>query len=257
MKSDLIKTEEEIQLMRKAGKILGTILKELEQMVVPGIDAWKLEEKFIDLCKKNNVVPSCKNYDAGKGVPFPTGLCISTNDESVHCYPQKGQYLEEGDHVLIDTVVSYKGYHADSAITVPVGIISDDKARFLSTVKFAMDTAINVVKAGAKVGDISYAIQTIVETAGYNVLREYTGHGIGKSMHEEPSIPCFGKKGTGEELRSGMTITVEPLVCNGKPVVEHLNDDAWATRMKDGGNFAQYEHTVLVTDKGYEILTRV
>ncbi|HEX9804469.1 MAG TPA: type I methionyl aminopeptidase [Candidatus Dojkabacteria bacterium] len=252
----MIKTQEEIEIMRQAGRILGKILRELEQEVRVGLEVLKLEEKFLDLCKKEKVEPACKNYKRGKGKPFPTGLCVSINDECVHCYPKRGAKLQDGDNVLLDTVIRFKGLHVDAAITVGVGSISPEKKRLLETTKLALDTAINQIGAGKHVGDISNTIQTVVEMAGFNVIREYTGHGIGREMHELPSIPSWGDKGQGVVLEEGMTITIEPLVCTGDSKVINKKGEEWETVMADGGNFAQFEHTVLVKKRGFEILTK-
>ena len=251
------KTAEEINIMRDAGKILATILEELKNMVRDGLDVWELEKKFLSLCQLNKVVPACKNYTTSGLRPFPTGLCISVNDDGVHCYPKKGEVLKEGDTVLIDTVIGLKGLYVDSAITVGVGKIDDEAQRLLNTTYLAMMAGIKQAYAGNRIGDISNAIYTVVSMSGFDVLKDYSGHGIGRSMHEPPSVPCFGKAGTGEELLPGMTITVEPLVTQGEGAVIHKNKNDWETKTIDGKRFAQFEHTILITEGEPEILTKL
>ncbi|MBN1162453.1 type I methionyl aminopeptidase [Patescibacteria group bacterium] len=248
-----VKKPEEIQTMRKAGKILGNILKELENMISPNIKIWDLEERFLELTRKNNVVPSCKDYAPYDLPPFPTGLCVSVNNQSVHCFPKKNTILRNGDIVTIDTDIGLNGLYVDSAFSKGVGDISDERSLLLSTTKEARDKAIKKVKAGIRVGVISHTIQKTAQAKGFDVIREYAGHGIGKEMHEFPEIPCFGNKSNGPKLRENMTICIEPLICAGNPQIEHLS--SWETKMADNKDFCQFEHTVLVKKDGYEILT--
>ncbi|NMB92004.1 type I methionyl aminopeptidase [candidate division WWE3 bacterium] len=250
-----IKTDKEKETMRKAGKILAEMLLELKNNIRSGVDVWELEEKFIQMCKENNVTPSCKGYDSdGFLPPFPTGLCLSINNQSVHCYPKKGVILKNGDIVNIDTVINLEGLHVDSSVCIPVGDVSKDAKDLIETTKKALYEAASKVKHGVRVGVLSETIQKTVEKAGFNVLKDYAGHGIGYSMHEEPEIVCYGNKHEGPKLKDGMTICIETLVCTGNDEVFNVN--AWETRMKDGGLFCIFEHTILVTRKGYEILTR-
>jgi len=249
-----IKNQTEIEIMRKAGKILANMLIELEKDIKPGIDVWKLEEKFIEMCKKENVLPSCKGYDPGGFPPFPAGLCLSINSQSVHCYPKKGVILKEGDIVNIDTVIDMEGLKVDSAICVPVGNISQEAMDLIETTQRNLNNAISKVKDGIRVGVLSAEMQKTVEGAGFNVLKDYAGHGIGYSMHEDPEITCYGDKEDGPILEAGMTICIEALVCSGDDKVDNLN--AWETNMHDGGLFCIFEHTILVTKDGYEVLTK-
>jgi methionyl aminopeptidase len=248
-----IKTQEEIETMRKAGKLLSAILRELKSMIKPGLNVWDLEDRFITFCNKNNVLPTCKNYAPQGYPPFPTGLCISINSQSVHCFPRKTTVLKEGDVVNVDTVLSLSNLNVDSAFCVCVGKPSEQATKLLSAAKKALDLAIGKVKEGAKVGEISHVLQTTVEQAGFNVLKDYAGHGIGYQMHEAPEIPCYGDRHEGPTLKSGMTICIEALTCSGTDRVENLN--AWETKMADDGLFCIYEHTILVTKTGHEILT--
>lgn len=249
-----IKTSKEIETMRKAGKILANILFELKKEVKPGLDVWKLEEKFLQLCKQNNVTPSCKGYGKWGQPPFPTGLCVSINSQSVHCFPKKGVILKNGDIISVDTVIDLNGLKADSAFCIPVGKVSDGAEKLIKITEEALYNSISKVRNKVKVGVISEEMQNTVERAGFNVLKDYAGHGIGYSMHEEPEIACYGNKNDGPELKAGMIICIEALVCAGKDKVKNLNE--WETEMADSKLFCIFEHTVLVTKDGYEILTK-
>lgn len=250
-----IKTDKEKKIMRRAGKILANMLQELKKEVRPEVDVWKLEEKFIEICKEKGVIPSCKGYDSeGMLPPFPTGLCLSINSQSVHCYPKRGVILKDGDIVNIDTVINLEGLNVDSSVCVPVGNISKEAKDLIEITKKALYAAAGKVKDNVKIGVLSETMQKTVEKSGFNVLKDYAGHGIGYSMHEDPEIACYGSKYDGPKLKDGMTICIETLVCSGNDEVFNLN--AWETRMKDGGLFCIFEHTILVTKNGYEILTK-
>lgn len=253
---NLIKTKTQILTMQEGGKILRSILKKLKAMIKPGLQTMELEMEFLRLCDEYKVIPSCKNYQTHGLPPFPTGLCISINDQAVHCYPDKDQILNEGDSIAVDTVIAYKDLHVDSAFTIVAGKADSETTRFLDVTKMASSAGIKQAKAGNHVGDISYAIQTIMQLAGFNVLRDFVGHGIGLSMHEIPDIPCYGKRGQGMKLQSGMTLAIETLACQGDPDIDYPGPDAWQTKMADGKKFAIFEHTVLVTEKEPIILTR-
>jgi methionyl aminopeptidase len=248
--------EQKIEAMREGGKILRNILRQIEAAIEPELDTYVLEELFIKLCKENNVTPSCKGYQVANLPPFPTGLCLGVNEESVHCYPQKGQILREGDIVTVDTVIKHAGYHVDSAFTKGVGQISQEDQRFIDTTRLAANNAFKEAIAGNHVGDIGYAIDSILSMAGFNVLTDFVGHGIGERMHEAPDIPCFGARGRGMELREGMTLAIEILATQGGSEVNYRHPRDWQTFMADGKKFAIFEHTVLVTKDGPEVLTR-
>lgn len=249
-----IKTDNEIQIMREAGKILGNILQHLKDMSKPGLDSWELEEEFLRLCEKNNVTPACKGYAPHGFPPFPVGLCFNIDDEVVHNQPRKGLVLAEGQLITLDTVIEYKGYFVDSAISYGIGTIESNKQKLLDITENAMYEAIKLIKPGIRIGDMSNKIETTAKNAGFSVLTEYAGHGIGKRMHEPPEIPCYGQKNKGPTLKKGMTLAIEPLICEKSSKISHSN--FWDTKTDDGGNFAQFEHTVLVTNSGYEILTK-
>lgn len=253
MKEESIKTKEEIEILRKAGKILANILNEIKKDIKVGTEVWDLELKFLKLCEENKVIPACKGYTAGIFPPFPTGLCASINNQSVHCFPKKGIILKDGDIISIDTVVSLDGYHADSAFCVYVGNADAKTVKLVETSKKALNKAILKVREGVRTGVISETIQKTVEKEGFNVLKDYAGHGIGISMHEYPEILCYGSKRDGPKLKEGMVICIESLVCEGNDNVDNVS--AWETCMSDGGLFCTFEHSILVTKKGYEILT--
>jgi methionyl aminopeptidase len=253
MTGQTTKTPQEIETMREAGKILARILSQIRKEIKPGITTWELEQSFMKLVKKHKVTPSCKGYDPYLTDPFPTGLCVSVNNQSVHCFPKKSQKLKEGDIITIDTSIGFDEYHADSAFAAGVGKISKERQNLIETTEKALYSAVEKVKAGAKMGEVSHTLQKTVEKAGFNVLRDYAGHGIGKSMHEYPEVPCYGNPNQGPVLEEGMTICIETLVCSKKPALKQKS--FWETEMKDGGDFAQFEHTILVKKDGYEILT--
>ncbi len=253
MVETVVKNEKEIQIMRDGGKILSKIFKGLKSIIKPNLDVWDLEEKFLELCKENNVLPSCKGYGRGEMPPFPTGLCISINNQSVHCFPKKGVTLKEGDIVSIDSVINFEGLNVDSAFCYPVGKVDKRAEKLIETTKKALYSAISKVKEGVKIGVISENLQKTAEKEGFNVLKDYAGHGIGYSMHEYPEILCYGSKHDGPKLRAGMTICIEALVCEGEEDVKNVS--AWETEMSDGNRFCIFEHTVLVTKEGYEIIT--
>ena len=248
-----IKTSEEIEIMRKAGMLLSQILNELNLMIKPGLNVWDLEERFITFCNDNSVLPTCKSYTPSGYPPFPTGLCISINEQSVHCFPRKSVILKQGDIINVDTVITLSGLNVDSAFCAAVGNTSDKAERLMKTAKEALLKAIDKVKEGVKIGVLSQTLQKTVEKAGFNVLKDYAGHGIGYQMHEDPEIPCYGNKNEGPKLKEGMTICIEALTCSGSDKVVNLN--SWETKMADNGLFCIFEHTIFVKKDGYEILT--
>lgn len=254
MDKGLIKNEKEIQTMLGLGKILSSIFDDMEEIVKPGVAVMDLEKLFIDRCARSNVKPSCKGYSEGSLPPFPTGLCLSINHQSVHCFPKEGIFLKMGDIVNIDTVISFNGLHVDNAKCFPVGGIGRNVEQLIKTTEKALYNAISEVKDGIKMGVISNTLQKTVEKDGFNVLKDYAGHGIGYSMHEYPEVPCYGNKNDGPTLKEGMTICIEALVCEGDDYVENMSE--WETKMADGKRFCIFEHTVLVTRDSYEIITK-
>lgn len=250
-----IKNQSEIEVMRVAGKKLAQILNDLKALIKPNMEAWELEQKFLQLCINHNVEPVCKGYTPGYLPPFPTGLCFGINSQSVHCFPKKGQIIKDGDLITVDTSVRYKKLFVDSAFTVIAGKGSEEAKNLINITETAMYESIKKVKENVKIGLISNKMQKVVEEAGFNVLKDYAGHGIGYSMHEWPEIACYGSKFEGPRLKEGMTICIEALVCSGSDEV--INTSEWETKMLDSGLFAIFEHTVLVKKNGYEILTKI
>lgn len=242
-----IKTPEEIQIMREGGKILSQIMKELVKYTKAGICTEELDKLACDLAKKYNAQPSFKGY---KG--FPKSLCVCLNEELVHCLPSQ-RVIEEGDIVSLDFGIRYKGLCTDMAVTLGLGKIDRKIKKLICVTKKALYLGIKKIKAGAHLGDIGFAIQKYVEGQGFSVIRDLSGHGVGKEVHEPPQILCYGKPDTGKILEEGMTICLEPMACTGDYKIKQRQDGSFVT--VDGSISAHFEHTVLVTKRGYEILT--
>ena len=242
------KTESEIELMRKSGKILAETFKILEKEVRPGISTYELDKIAFDYIVSCGAKPSCLHYQG-----FPASICTSVDDAVVHGIPRKNQILAEGQIIGIDICVTYKGYVTDAARTYAVGEISAEKQSLIDVTKASFYEAISDLKAGSRVGDIGAKVQRFVEKHGYSVVRDLVGHGVGRGLHEDPSIPNYGTAGTGPKLIAGMTIAIEPMVNLGK--YEVVFDGMWDVRTADGKPSAHYENTVLITDQGVEILT--
>ena len=232
--------------MRQCGKILAAILDKLRMEVKPGIKTRWLDTIMVEESKKRGVKPSFKNYQG-----FPANLCVSVNDEVVHGIPGE-RVLKEGDIVSLDGGVIYNGFHTDAAITVGVGKISNQAKELIATTEGGLKAGITQANCGAYVGDISVAVQDYVESRGFCVVREYTGHGVGRELHEEPQIPNFAF-GKGPLLRSGMTLAIEPMV-NAGDWQTKLAPNQWTVLTADGSLSAHFEHTIVITDGRAEIL---
>ena len=243
-----IKTEEEIEKMRQAADLVSRVLGEVALWIKPGVTTRKIDTVAREFILDNGGKPACLGYNG-----FPATLCIEINETVVHGFPS-GRELREGDIIGTDCVVELNGYHGDSCYTFCVGDVDENLLRLLKVTKESLYLGIDMAKAGKRVGDISNAIQTYCERAGYNVVREMTGHGIGKSMHEAPEVPNFGRRGTGPVLRPGMCIAIEPMINLGSKNVV-IERDGWECRTRDRKPSAHYEHTVLITDGEPEILT--
>lgn len=251
-----IKTKSQIETMREGGKILAYILLLISEKIVPGVSGEKLEEIADREIKKHGAESSFRNYKIHRGgVPFPSSICISVNDEIVHGFP-KGKLIKEGDIVGIDLGIKYKGLHTDSAITVGAGKLSDEAQKLMKVTKEALSRAIKQVKPKNKLGDIGYAVQSYAEKNGFSVVRDLVGHGVGRSIHESPEVPNYGHKGEGIRLYPGMTFAIEPMVNVGKYYIK-IDDDEWTIRTEDGSLSAHFEHTVAVTDDGCIVLTEL
>lgn len=243
-----IKTKSEIEKMRAAGLAVSKTHEYLKPFIVAGMSEKELNylaEKYI---RSLGGIPSCIGYCG-----YPTGLCISVNDTVVHGIPS-GRTFRNGDIVSVDMVIGLDGYQGDAAWTYAVGEIDDQKKHLMEHTEKALYEGIAMVKPGNRIGDISYAVESYAVSHGLGVVRELSGHGIGKSMHEDPNVPNYGVKGTGPVLRPGMTICIEPMLTAGRRFVYCLAD-GWTVKTKDKKPAAHFEHTVLVTEDGYEILT--
>lgn len=243
-----IKSEKEIELMREAGRMMSKTHQYLKTLVKPGITTEEInrlgEEYIISL----GGVPTCKGYEG-----FPAGICTSVNDEVVHGIPSKRK-LKNGDIITLDLVIGYKGYQADSAWTYAVGEINDKKKYLMEHTEKALYEGIKMVKPGNRIGDISHAVEEYAKKHHLGVVKELVGHGIGTEMHEDPDVPNYGKAGTGPILKEGMTICIEPMLNLGTADI-YILDDGWTIITQDGKPAAHFEHTILVTKDGYEILT--
>jgi methionyl aminopeptidase len=239
--------------MAEGGRILGAIRDELAAYVRPGISTGTLDEIAEGEILKKGGRPSFKGYGHSDN-RFPASICASINDVVVHGIPSKTMILEEGDIISIDIGMIYKGFHTDTAVTVAVGKISDLKHKLMDVTKLSLMNAIEFARSGMRVGDISAAIQTTVEDAGFSVVRDLVGHGVGRSLHEEPSIPCFGKPGTGPILKEGMVVAIEPMVNAGGWQLT-TDADGWTMRTRDNSPSAHFEHTVAITASGPVVLT--
>ncbi len=245
----------EIQILRTSGKILAEVLDLVAKKVKPGISSLELDKLAESEILSRGAKPSFKGYFSQPGdPPFPASLCVSVNDEVVHGIPSKDKILKEGYIVGLDLGVEYQGYFTDAAVTVPVGKVHPSRLKLIKAAEESLAAGLKMVKPGNFTGDIGHAIETTVASFGYQVVRELVGHGVGKAVHEEPEVPCFGKPGTGTKLVSGMVLAIEPMVNEGDWKV-FFADDNWTIRTQDGGWSAHKEHTILVTNDGFEFLT--
>lgn len=250
-----IKTRNEIAKMREANRHVAEILLELRAMVAPGITTADLNRHAEKAIAERGVSSSFKGYDP-HGLPkYPAVLCVSVNDEIVHGIPA-GRVLEEGDIVSLDFGVSVDGFHGDSAITVPVGAIDPEAQKLLDVTGKSLCLAIDTMRPGNRLSDIGHAVQQHAEAEGYSVVKVFAGHGIGRKLHEPPWIPNYGAPNRGPRLMQGMVLAIEPMVNVGGPGVKML-DDEWTAVTADGSLSAHFEHTILITEDGPEVLTRV
>jgi methionyl aminopeptidase len=251
-----IKSQKEIEKMKEACKITAFVYEEIEKYIKPGITTMELDHFAERLIYEKGGIPAQKGYPSGqKGVPaFPGTLCISINDEIIHGIPSNKIIIKDGDIVSIDLVVYKNGFHGDAARTYIVGNKTAEKQKLVEITKQAFFEGIKYAVKGNRIGDISHAIGEFVQKNGYNVVKEFQGHGIGEEMHEDPGIPNYGKAGRGIRLEPGMTLAMEPMVMAGKSDICVL-DDGWTIITEDGSLAAHYENTILITEKEPEILT--
>jgi methionyl aminopeptidase len=239
----------ELEQMRQAGRLVGEVLAELASKVAPGVTTAELDELAEKRIVQAGATPAFKGYHG-----YPATICASINDEVIHGIPSGRRVLNEGDIVSIDVGASLDGYFGDSAITLPVGHVSEEAATLLRVTEEALFKAIEKVRPGARISDIGHAVQRHVESWGFSVVREFVGHGIGRRMHEEPQVPNYGEPGRGPRLAEGMVLAIEPMVNAGKPAVKVLAD-GWTAVTRDKSLSAHFEHTVAVTADEPWILT--
>lgn len=244
-----LKSERELQIMRKAGKIVAQILAEMAEMAKPGVTTGDIDRFAEGRIKDLGAVPAFKGYHG-----FPGVVCLSINDEVVHGIPSPKRVLKDGDIIGIDFGVIYDGWYGDSARTVAVGKIPPQTQNLLDITKQSLEAGIAECREGNRLYDIGHAVQTVAEGAGYSIVREFVGHGIGKALHEDPQVPNFGAKGKGIPLKAGMVLAIEPMVNAGRHEVRVLND-GWTAVTVDHSLSAHFEHTVAITPDGPEILT--
>jgi len=245
-----LKSQREIEVMARGGQILAETVSLMEQSVRPGISTQDLDRIAEDFIRSHaGAVPSFKGL-----YNFPASICTSINNEIVHGIPSRKRVLVEGDIVSVDVGVKYEGYHTDSATTVAVGEIPEESRRLLAITREALDAGVQAAMNGNHLGDIGAAVQQVVERAGFSVVRDLVGHGIGTGFHEEPQVPNYGKPSRGLRLVPGLTIAIEPMVNVGKPGIRTM-PDKWTVVTVDGGRSAHFEHTVAITENGPRILT--
>jgi len=245
-----LKTNKEIELMRAANLMVAEVLEILRGLVKPGINTMDLEKRALKETRKLGVKPAFKGYYG-----YPACLCASVNNVVVHGIPSKKTVLKEGDIIGMDFGVLYKGFYGDSAITVPVGEVSEETQRLLDVTENSLQKAIEAASPGNTLGDIAYAVQSFVEAEGFSVVRDFVGHGIGSKLHEAPQVPNFGQAGKGLNLEAGMVIAIEPMINAGKFKTRVL-EDGWTAVTVDGSLSAHFEHTVAITADGPYVLSR-
>lgn len=254
--SVIIKTKEQIEIIREGGKILAKVLSKVAKKVKPGISTFELDKYAYDLIKEGGDIPAFLNYKpTGAPKAFPSTICISVNNEIVHGIPSKARILKEGDIVSLDLGLKHKGYFTDHAVTVPVGKISKRDQELLDKTSKALELGIWAARGGATIGDIGHAIESFVNRK-YGIVRELSGHGVGVKIHEDPYVPNYGKAGKGQKLIPGMIIAIEPMLNMGSDYIVVADDD-WTIKTADGSRSAHFEHTILITEGDAEIITKL
>lgn len=247
----IIKSEEEIRLMKEAGAVTALILENLADIIEPGISTDKIDNFVEEIIARHGMIPAFKGYH-----DYPASVCVSINDEVVHGIPSGERKLKEGDIVSIDVGTIHKGYYSDAARTYPVGKIDEEAARLIAVTEESFYEGLKFCKEGNRLSDMSHAIQQYVENNGFSVVRDYVGHGIGKMMHEDPQIPNYGVPGRGPRLAAGMAFAIEPMVNEGGWQVKILPDN-WTVKTQDGKRSAHYENTVVITKEEPLLLTKL
>lgn len=248
-----LKTEDEIELMRAANLLVGKTLAQIAQEVKPGVTTVQLDKLAEEYIRDNGALPTFKNFPNPYGEPFPASICASVNEQVVHGIPNNTP-LKEGDIVSVDCGVLLNGFNGDSCYTFCVGEVSEEIKKLLRVTKESLYLGIEAALTGKRVGDIGYAVQSHCESNGYGVVREFVGHGIGKEMHEEPSVPNYGRRGNGVLLKNGMCIAIEPMITMGKPQI-YMMPDKWTVCTRDGKPAAHFEHTIAIHHGKADILS--
>ncbi|MEW6487696.1 MAG: type I methionyl aminopeptidase [Thermodesulfobacteriota bacterium] len=252
----VLKSAREIEEMVRANRIVAEILARVREAVRPGVTTAELEEVAREEVERRGVVAAFQGVRNPQGKPYPCCLCTSVNDEVVHGIPSRGRVLRDGDLLSVDCGVLHRGFYGDAAFSVSVGKGSDRGRALIRAAEEALAAGIREARAGRRLGDLSAAIQAVVEGAGFTVVREFVGHGIGRSLHEDPQVPNYGEKGTGVRLRPGMVLAIEPMINDGTTGVV-VDPDGWTARTRDGSLAAHSEHSVAVTERGPLILSRL
>lgn len=244
-----IKSNREIDLMIEAGRITALAHRKVKEAIRPGISTYELDKIAEETIRACGAIPSFKGYGG-----FPGSICASINNVVVHGIPKKSTILKNGDIISVDIGANYKGYHGDSAMTHGVGEVSESRKKLMVVTEASLYKGLEQAKPGNRLSDISHAIEAYVLEHGYSVVKDFTGHGIGRNLHEDPAIPNYGEAGHGPILKPGMTLAIEPMVNAGKYSVRILSDD-WTTVTVDKSDSAHFEHTIVITENGYKILT--
>ena len=247
----VLKTGRELKIMREACRISAEALKLIGNAVEPGVTTAELDRMAEKYIRSQGATPNFKNYQG-----YPATACISINNEVIHGIPSKSRKLNTGDIVSVDLGAEFNGYHGDNAATFACGDISEEAKRLMDATEQSLYEGIAAARSGGRIGDISHAVQSYIEARGYSVVRQFVGHGIGTKLHEAPEVPNFGTPGRGIRLMPGMTLAIEPMVNVGSPDVKVL-PDGWTVLTRDGSLSAHFEHTVVITPEGPQILTRV
>lgn len=249
-----LKTEDEIELMRRANQLVGKTLGELGKHIKPGVTTLQLDKIADEFIRDHGAIPTFKDFPNPYGAPFPASICTSVNDAVVHGVPNNDTVLKDGDIISIDCGTLLDGFNGDSAYTFCVGEVSEDIKKLLRTTREALYLGIESAVAGRHLGDISSAVQDHCEKEGYGVVRELTGHGIGREMHEDPQVPNYGRRGNGVLLKAGMCIAIEPMITMGDRSI-YMMPDRWTIRTRDGKPAAHFEHTIAIRQGKAEILS--
>ncbi len=252
-----LKSPHEIELMRKANRIVIEILAELREQVRPGISTGEIDRWAAGLIRKKGAASAFKGYTIRNGsVPFPATICVSINDEIVHGIPNTARTIQDGDVVSLDFGVIHEGFYGDAAISFVLGAAPERTRKLLTTTAESLEEGIAQAQVGNRLGNVSAAIQDRVEREGFSVVRDFVGHGVGRRLHEDPAVPNYGTKNRGVRLREGMVLAIEPMVNMGQAGVM-MKDDAWTAVTKDGSLSAHFEHSIAITERGPQILSQL